>query len=95
MTAQQVIEYRSELQALRRTVEKLVDGTATTEEKVYAFTSLAGIKNALVQLNSGQGASCGGNITLSQDNAVSVSASVQWIPQSGSGFWDVTCGSTD
>ena len=95
MTPEQLLEYRSDLLALRRTVEKLVDGTATNEEKVYAFTSLAGIKAALAQLNSGQGASCGGNITLSQEKAVSVSVAVQWIPQSGAGFWDLTCGSSE
>lgn len=95
MTAQQVTEYKSDLQNLRRTVEKLIDGTASAEEKVYAFTSLAGIKAALVQLNSGVGASCSGNMKLSQDSAVSVGASVSWVSQSGSGFWDLNCGSTE
>jgi hypothetical protein len=93
MTAQQVDEYRADLLDLRRTLEKLVDGTATSEEKVSAFTRLAGIKAALAQLNSGQGASCSGNVKLSQEDEVSVSASIQWVPQSGSGFWDLTCGS--
>jgi hypothetical protein len=95
MTAQQVIEYRSELQALRRTVETLVDGSISSQDKVYLFTKLAGIKAALAQLNSGTGASCSGNITINQEKEVSVNASVTWITQSGSGFWDVTCGSTD
>jgi hypothetical protein len=95
MTAQQIIEYKSDLQDLRRTVEKLIDGTASAEEKVYAFTSLAGIKAALGQLNAGGGASCSGNIKLSQEDAVSVSASVRWVTQSGSGFWDLTCGSSE
>lgn len=93
MTPQQTIEYRAELQALRRTVEKLVDGSISSEEKVYLFTKLAGIKAALVQLNAGQGASCGGNIGLNQDNTVTVNSTVAFITQSGAGFWDLTCGS--
>jgi hypothetical protein len=95
MTAQQVIEYRADLLALRRTVEKLVDGPMSSEEKVYLFTKLAGIKAALGQLNSGVGASCSGNIKLSQDNAAIVNATVAWVTQSGSGFWDLTCGSME
>jgi hypothetical protein len=95
MTAQQVIEYRADLQALRRTVEKLVEGSISSEEKVRLFTKLAGIKAALGQLNAGVGASCSGNIKLSQDNAAIVNASVAWVRQSGAGFWDLTCGSME
>jgi hypothetical protein len=93
MTAQQVIEYRADLLELRRTVERLLGGSASSDEKVYLFTKLAGIKAALSQLNSGVGASCSGNIKISQDNAASVSASVAWVRQSGSGFWEVSCSS--
>ena len=94
MTAEQILEYKASLLELRRTVEKLVDGSATSAEKVYAFTSLAGIKAALAQLNAGQGASCSGVITISQERAVSVSVTVAWVPQSGAGFWNLSCGST-
>ena len=95
MTPQQMIEYRADLQQLRRTVEKLVDGSISSQEKVYLFAKLAGIKAALVQLNAGTGASCGGNIGLNQDDATTVNATVAWVTQSGSGFWDLTCGSSD
>jgi hypothetical protein len=95
MTQQQTLEYRDDLLNLRRTVERLVDGSATSEEKVYAFTKLAGIKAALAQLNSGSGASCSGNIKLKPDDAVTVNATVEWVTQSGTGFWNLNCGSSD
>lgn len=93
MTPQQLTEYRSDLQDLRRHIEKLVDGSLSSEEKVTLFTRLAGIKAALIQLNAGQGASCAGNLELDKKDAQSVQATVAWSTAGGAGFWELTCGS--
>jgi hypothetical protein len=93
MTAEQMLEYRDDLANLKRTVEKLVDGSLSTEEKTYLFTKLAGINAALAALQQGSAASCSGRIELDRDNAEIVNSTVSWVTQSGTGFWEMTCGS--
>ena len=95
MTPEQQIEYKAQLVELRRTVEALIDGTATSAEKTHAFVTLAGIKVALRNFEAGAAGSCSGNIKLDKDQAVTVNATVAWVDQSGSGFWDLTCGSSE
>lgn len=94
MTAESAIAYKAELVELRRTVEKIINGSADSAEKTRAFVALAGIKSAIQRYESGSGASCSGRIKLAKDEAARVDATVQWVTQSGSGFWDLTCGST-
>jgi hypothetical protein len=79
---------------MRRSVEKLIDGSASTAEKTQLFINLAGIKAAITALEQANAAGCSGHITLNKDNAEFVSATVNWVPQSGAGFWDTTCGSS-
>jgi hypothetical protein len=82
--------YRSNLQTLKSNAQKVVDGTASNDEKVLFFTYLAGINQAIVQANSG-GASCSGKINLSETDSSSVSAQVSWIPTLGGGYWSLAC----
>jgi hypothetical protein len=93
MTPENTQRYRAELLALRTAVEKLVDGSLTSEEKTRLFITLAGIKAAILALEQANAAGCSGRIELSQDTEGTVNATVQWVPQSGAGFWDTTCGS--
>jgi hypothetical protein len=93
MTPEQTLEYGDELANLKRTVQKLVDGSLSTEEKTYLFTKLAGINAALASLQQGSSASCSGIINLRRDNPEIVNATVAWVTQSGTGFWEMTCGS--
>ena len=85
--------YRSNLQTLRSNVMKVVDGTASNDEKVLFFTYLAGINQAIAQANSGGGTSCDGKINLSETKAASVSAQVSWVTTLGGGFWSLACSS--
>jgi hypothetical protein len=93
MTPENAQRYREDLFALRRSVEKLIDGSLTSQEKVELFTKLAGIKAAIQALEQSKVAGCNGRIELNQDEAETVTATVQWVPQGGAGFWDATCGS--
>jgi hypothetical protein len=95
MSAENALEYRAELTQLRRTVEKLIDGSLSSDEKIYLFTSLAGIKSAISRFEQGQGAGCSGRIKLNRDNAETVNTIVTFRSQSGSGFWDIACGSNE
>jgi hypothetical protein len=93
MSAIDAQTYRTNLQTLRSNVMKVVDGTASNDEKVQFFTYLAGINEAIAQTNSGGGASCTGNINLSETKAASVSAQVSWVTTLGGGFWSLACSS--
>lgn len=93
MTPENAQRYREELAALRRRVEQLVDGSLSTAEKTQLFSQLAGIKAAINALEQANAAGCGGRIELNQASAEKVNATVRWVSQSGSGFWDATCGS--
>ena len=94
MTSENRDAYRQSLLDLRARVEKLIDGGATNDEKVELFTKLAGIKASIRALENSNAASCTGNIKISQDEAASVTATVNWVVQGDSGFWDLTCGSS-
>lgn len=93
MTPEQTLEYRAELQSLRALVEKAVDGTADPAAKTRLFVDLAGVKAALRALETQNAAGCSGKIRLSTETAEKVQATVTWSRTSGSGFWDVSCGS--
>lgn len=93
MTPENIERYRQDLFDLRRSVEALIDGTASSADKVTLFTKLAGIKASIQALENSNAAGCSGSITLNQDEAASVTATVTWVPQGDSGFWDLTCGS--
>lgn len=95
MTPESAAVYKAELLELRRNVEKLINGSTDSAVRINAFISLAGIKASIQSFEVGNGASCGGNIKLDADNKRSVNAAVMWVRQSGSGFWDLTCGSTN
>jgi hypothetical protein len=95
MTPENRDAYRQSLLDLRRSVERLVDGSASSEERILLFTKLAGIKASIQALENSNAASCSGRIELSQDEAASVTATVTWVAQGDSGFWDLTCGSSD
>ena len=94
MTPENAATYRSELQSLRRLVEKHVDGATDPAEKTRLFVDLAGIKAAIQALESQNAAGCSGTIGLNTDDAANVTATVRWSQTSGGGFWDVTCGSS-
>ena len=85
--------YRNTLQTLKQNVTKVVDGTASNDEKILFFTYLAGINAAISQSEAAGGASCTGRIKVSEGEAASVSAQVVWTSTLGSGFWSLTCGS--
>ena len=93
MTPENTQRYREDLVSLKQIVSKLVDGTLTTQEKTRLFSQLAGINAAIAALEQANAAGCSGVISLNQDNAETVNANVRWVPQSGAGFWDATCGS--
>ena len=93
MTPENALKYKDELTAMRRLVEKQLDGTADVAEKTRLFVELAGIKAAIQQHTSGNGAGCAGLINLSTAKEESVLATIRWSPTAGGGgFWDVTCG---
>ena len=94
MSPESAVEYRAELMALRSTVEKLLAGSLDSAEKTRLFISLAGIKNAIARLEDPNGASCSGLIELKHQDPETVNATVAFVTQSGSGFWDLACGST-
>jgi hypothetical protein len=85
--------YRNNLQTLKQNVQKVVDGTASNDEKVLFFTYLAQINNAIAQAQNAGGASCSGKIKLNENSAASVSVSVNWVTTLGSGSWQLGCGS--
>jgi hypothetical protein len=93
MTPENAQRYREDLLALRNSVEKLIDGSLTSQEKVELFTNLAGINAAIQALEQSNAAGCSGKIKLNQDRSEAVNATVSWVPQGGAGFWDSTCGS--
>jgi hypothetical protein len=93
MTPENAQRYRENLDSLKQLVQKQVDGTASTQEKTRLFSDLAGINAAIRALEQANAAGCSGDITLSQEETVSVTAAVRWVPQSGAGFWDIICGS--
>ena len=93
MSPENAQRYRDELNTMRGTVEKLIDGSLSSAEKTQLFLQLAGIKAAISALEMTNAASCSGVINLDRDNAAHVSATVRWEPQGGAGFWDLTCGS--
>jgi hypothetical protein len=84
--------YRANLRDLRSNVQKVVDGSASNDEKVRFFSYLAGINAALAQAQAG-GASCSGKINLAEDANASVSAQVNWVTTLGGGFWELACSS--
>jgi hypothetical protein len=94
MTPENQAAYRQSLLDLRTGVEKLIGGAASSAEKTELFIKLAGIKASIQALENTNAASCSGNIEIKQDEAVSVSATVSWVAQGDSGFWDLTCRST-
>jgi hypothetical protein len=94
MTPENAIEYRAELVSLRRLVERQISGSTSPAEKTELFLKLAGIKAAIVAFEQTNAAGCSGQITLSTDQAASVSASAKWVTQGGSGFWELSCGSS-
>lgn len=93
MTPENTQRYRQDLLSLKQVVAKLVDGSLSTEEKTYLFSHLAGLNAAIAALEQANAAGCSGTITLNRDNAQTVNATVAWVRQTGSGFWDATCGS--
>ncbi len=95
MTPENRDAYRQNLLELRSQVETLIAGTSSPVDKTRLFVDLAGIKASIQALENSNAASCSGNITLSQDEAASVSATVTWVAQGDSGFWDLTCGSSN
>lgn len=95
MTPENAQRYHDDLVALRRSVEKLIDGSVSSEEKTGLFVKLAGIKAAITALETSGAGGCSGRIELNQDNAETVNATVGWVDQGGSGFWDLTCGSAE
>jgi hypothetical protein len=93
MSAVDVQDYQTNLRTLKSNVQKVVDGTASNDEKVLFFTYLAGINAAIAQSHATGGASCSGKINLSEDESSSVAAQVFWQPTLGSGFWSLACSS--
>lgn len=93
MTPENAQRYRQDLMTLRTSVEKLIDGALTPTDKTLLFIQLAGIKASIQALEQTNAAGCSGTIELNQDNTENVTASVHWVPQGGSGFWDAICGS--
>jgi hypothetical protein len=93
MSAVDAQTYRNNLQTLKQNVTKVVDGTASNDEKTLFFTYLAGINAAISQAQASGGASCSGRIKVSENEAASVSTTVAWQSTLGSGFWSLTCGS--
>lgn len=91
MTPESTQIYRQNLASLKQLVQKQVDGTATTQEKIRLFSDLAGINAAIAALEQANAAGCSGTITLSADEPVSVKAAVRWVPQGVAGFWDANC----
>lgn len=94
MTPENASAYRADLQSLRRLVEQRLDGTADAGDKTRLFVDLAGIKAAIRALENENAAGCSGRITLSTERKETVTATVAWSTTSGSGFWDITCGSS-
>jgi hypothetical protein len=94
MTPENAAAYRAELSSLRKLVENRIDGTADAGEKTRLFVDLAGIKASIEALENQQAAGCSGRIELSTEETASVSATVTWSTTSGSGHWNVICGST-
>jgi hypothetical protein len=94
MTPENATEYRAQLTSLRRLVEKQIDGSADSTDKVKLFTDLAGIKTAIKALEAANAAGCTGTIKLGADDETQVAATVAWQTTSGAGFWDIACGST-
>ena len=94
MTPENAERYRADLAVLRGRVEHLIDGSMSPAEKTQLFVQLAGIKAAIAALEQANAAGCSGRIELNTESAETVNATVQWVSQSGSGFWDATCGST-
>lgn len=93
MSAVDAQDYRNNLKTLKANVTKVVDGTASNDEKVLFFTYLAQINAAINQTHTSGGASCSGKITLNEDKAANVSAQVAWVVTLGSGFWSLACSS--
>jgi hypothetical protein len=93
MTPENTQAYRQGLAELRGLVEKQISGSASPVEKTRLFLDLAGIKAAIQALEQANAAGCSGRIKTSVDEAASVIATVNWVPQGGAGFWDTTCGS--
>lgn len=93
MAPENAQRYHDDLLALRRSVEKLIDGSLSTAEKTGLFIKLAGIKAAIAALETSGAGGCSGRIELNQDNAQTVNATVGWVDQGASGFWDTSCGS--
>lgn len=94
MSAVDAQTYRNNLQTLKQNVSKVIDGTASTDEKVLYFTYLAQINSAIAQASTTGGAGCSGSIELNDESAEGVLVTVNWIPTLGSGSWQVSCGST-
>ena len=93
MTPENAQLYRDDLLALRSSVEKLIDGSLSSDEKTTLFIRLAGIKAAIAALETSGAGGCSGRIELNQDNAEIVNATVSFVRAAGGGFWDATCGS--
>ena len=93
MSAIDAQNYRNNLQTLKANVQKIVDGTASNDEKVLFFSYLAQINNAIAQAQGPGGASCTGTVKLNEKTAASVSVSVNWLSTLGSGSWQLGCGS--
>jgi hypothetical protein len=93
MTPANAQSYRQDLATMRSRVEALISEELNPSVKTELFLQLAGLKAAILAYEQGQGAGCSGTINLDRENAETVSATVEWREQSGSGFWEITCGS--
>ena len=93
MTPENANAYRQSLAELRRLVERQIDGSASPAEKTQLFINLAGLKAAILAFEQANAAGCSGRVTISVEETTEVVATVNWVPQGGAGFWDVTCGS--
>jgi hypothetical protein len=93
MTPENTEAYRQHLVAMRRLVEKQIDGSASPVDKTRLFLDLAGIKAAIQALEQTNAAGCSGRIKTSVEEATSVTAVVNWVPQGDAGFWEVNCSS--
>jgi hypothetical protein len=90
---QNLVEYLDSLKALRGNVEKIIDGTSSTDEKILFFTHLATIKSAISQVEQTGGAGCSGKIKLGSEEDSAVQATVNNTSVNGTGVWDISCGS--
>lgn len=93
MTPENAATYRANLLSLRQLVERAIAGSSDPVEKTRLFLDLSGIKIAIQSLSNANAAGCSGRIKLDADEQTEVVATVNWVTSTGTGFWDLTCGS--